>query len=336
MARTRWTDKLLHEVAYMHHTLGYPILKIADLLKKDRTVVGRMLKAAKQREIVRTFVIPPIPAKELSALGNEVRRWFDLEDVVLVPGREDLMADPGPKEKEALVYEIALTAARYLQDHLRDGEVLAIPWGRMTSYIAKMLRPERPLPNLIVIPMVGVMGVEADPVGWSFEANALAVQIAAAFGGRAWQLPAPAVADRRSYKTIIRHPLVRRALSTLKEATTAVVPIAPVDPRESTVVRMGFLSQAQVEELQRRGAVGEIASHWWFDTQSNPIQEVETYPIGLGLEGLQRMVEQDRRVITVVGTSERRIRPLWVALQAGFVNTLITDHITAERLLELG
>jgi DNA-binding transcriptional regulator LsrR (DeoR family) len=144
------------------------------------------------------------------------------------------------------------------------------------------------------------------------------------------------VAEPDSYGVLVHHPLVHEAVKKLREATTAVVPIAPVDPEDSTVVRMGLLSRVQVEKLQAQGAVGEIASHWWFDKRGNPLNEEGSHPIGLGLEGLQAMVERGRRVMAVVGASERRIPPLWVALQAGFVNTLITDHLTAERLLALG
>jgi deoxyribonucleoside regulator len=335
----RWTDDHLFKVAWMHYREGLAPDEIGARIGKAPSTVRKMLKRAKEQGIVQIGIVPRIQLKELEHLRHRVRGWFELVDVQLVPGREDLMEDPCPQEKqperEVLVFSIAQAAARYLEDQLKDRDVLAVPWGRMLSYISRQLQPTRTLPGLVAVPMVGVMGVEADPVGWSFEANTIAAQIAAAFGGRAWQLPAPAVADRPCYKALLRHPLVSRALEKLAEATVAVVPIAPVDPENSTVVRMGLLKKEQVERLKGRGAVGEIASHWWFTQEGEPLTDEGSFPIGLGLEGLRRMVEQNRQVIAVVGASEQRIKPLWVALQQGLVNTLITDHITAERLLEL-
>lgn len=315
---------------------GLTPVQIAEIIDRHPATARKMLQRAEELGIVRSIVVPRAP-KELEALRQQVRDRFYLRDVHLVAGREDLMKDPCPPEKqadrEALVMLIARAAARYLEENLREDDILGVPWGRMLSYITRQLQPTQALPSLIVVPMEGVMGVEADPVGWSFEANTIAAQIAAAFGGRAWQLPAPAVANPQCYKALIKHPLVSRALEKLQQATVAIVPIAPVDPRDSTVARMGLLERRKVEELKAQGATGEIASHWGFDVEGNPLIDKDTRPIGLGLEGLRQMVEREDQVIAVVGASKARIEPLWVALQQGFVNTLVTDSITAEHLL---
>lgn len=339
MRRDRWTDELLFEVARMRYEEGLTPAQIGAKIGRVAATVRKMVKEAEKRNIVQTIVIPSLPQGH-EALRQEVREWFDLQEVGLVPGREDLMKDPCPEEKqrdrEALVMLIARAAARYLEDHLDEGDVLAVPWGRMLSYISRQLRPSRARTGLVVVPMEGAMGVEAHRVAWSFEANAIASQVAAALGGRAWQLPAPAAADPQCYEDIVQHPLVHKALEKLQQASVAVVPIAPVDPENSTVVRMELLRQDQVERLRERGAVGEIASHWWFNEAGEPLTDEGSCPIGLGLDGLRRMVDQDERVIAVVGASEQRLKPLWVALRSALVNTLITDHVTAERLLELG
>ena len=79
--------------------------------------------------------------------------------------------------------------------------------------------------------------------------------------------------------------------------------------------------------------MGEIASHWWFDRYGSIVEEEEHHAIGLGLDGLSRMVTRRAKVIAVVGASRDRISPLKVALDHGLVNTLITDHITARVLV---
>jgi DNA-binding transcriptional regulator LsrR (DeoR family) len=96
---------------------------------------------------------------------------------------------------------------------------------------------------------------------------------------------------------------------------------------------MGLLSEDTVRSLVGRGAVGEIASHWWFDLQGRIVAEEEKHALGLGLDGLSRMVARRARVIAVVGASRERVLPLKVALNHCLVNTLITDHITARELL---
>ena len=113
----------------------------------------------------------------------------------------------------------------------------------------------------------------------------------------------------------------------------AIVPLAPADPERSTVVQMGLVTKGTVKSLVARGAVGEIASHWWFDSQGQIVDQDRTYAVGLGLDGLADMVDRRDKVIAVVGAGRERIRPLKVALINRLANVLITDHISAQILL---
>ena len=318
------------ELAIRYYELGQSVDELAADLNVDQSTVRRRLSQAKRDGLVRTLVVPPLDSTELTRLEQDVRYKYELEDVVLVVGRDDILdmtEETAPKE--AMVLSIAQAAARYLEEHLTNRDTLVAPWGRMANYIARQLRPPRPLPGLTVVPMVGVLALEHNP----FDANILSSSIASQFGGRSFLLPAPAVVEGRLGKIIEGLPLVQRVKALYEEATAAIVPLASPDPERSTVVRMGLLSGDTVRDLLVRGAVGEIASHWWFDRHGEVVEEGKEHAVGLGLEGLYHMVARRARVIAVVGASRERIFPLKVALDCGLVNTLITDHITARELL---
>lgn len=318
------------ELAVRYHELGQTVDELAATLGVDQSTVRRRLSQAKKEGLVRTLVVPPLDYAELTRLEQDVRYRYDLEDVVLVVGREDILdmkRETAPKE--ALVLTIAQAAARYLEDHLTNRDTLLVPWGRMSNYIARQLRPPRPLPGVTVVPMIGVLALEYNP----FDANILAASIASKFGGRSLLLPAPAVVDKKLGKIIEALPLVQRVKTQYEEATVAIVPLASLDPERSTVVQMGLRSGDTVRGLAKRGAVGEIASHWWFDPYGQIVEEEENHSIGLGLDGLSRMVARRAKVIAVVGASRERITPLKVALNHGLVNALITDHVTAKVLV---
>ena len=318
------------ELAIRHHELGQSVDELAATLGVDQSTVRRRLSQAKKEGLIRTLVVPPLDSPELTRLEQDVRYRYELEDVVLVVGREDILemeTDTAPKE--ALVFTIAQAAARYLEEHLTNRDTLLVPWGRMANYVSRQLRPPRPLPGITVVPMVGVLALEHNP----FDANILAAAIASKFGGRSILLPAPAMVDKKLGKTIETLPLVQRVKALYEEATAAIVPLASLNPEHSTVVQMGLRSSDTVRGLAERGAVGEIASHWWFDPYGNIVEEEEHHAIGLGLDGLSRMVTRRAKVIAVVGASRERIAPLKVALDHSLVNTLITDHITARVLV---
>ncbi len=320
----------LADLAIRHYELNQSVDDLAADFGVDQSTITRRLSRARKEGLVQTLVIPPLDYEQLTKLEQDVRYEFELEDVVLVRGRAEFL-DMKTEEnaaKEALVLSIAQAAARYLEQYLTNRDTLLVPWGRMSYYIARQLRPPQHLPGLRVMPMVGLFGLEDHP----FESNILASHIATLFGGHSILLPAPAVVAKESTRTIETLPLVQRVRSLYEEATVAIVPLAQPDPDNSNVVRMGLLSGDAVKDLIRRGAVGEVAS-WWFDQNGNHVEDRENDAIGLGLNGLSRMVKNRARVIAVVGATRERIRPLQVALSHGLVNTLISDHITAKELL---
>ena len=330
ISRSRRSSGDLVDVAIRHYELGEPIDALAADRGVDQSTIRRWLSRAKKEGLIRTLVVPPLSDEENTRLRQDVRYAFELEDVVTVPGRDDVL-DVGDEsaQKEALVFSIAQAAAIYLEDHLTNKDILLVPWGRMANYIARQIKAPRPLPGLTVVPMEGVMGVDDDP----FEANILASSIASKFGGHSLLLPAPAVVDSKLGQIIEALPLVTRVMELYREATAAIVPLAAPNLERSTVVRTGLLSVERLKDLIARGAVGEIASHWWFDSQGKIVGEGQIHPIGLGLDGLSEMVSRRAKVIAVVGGSRERVPSLKVALRHGLANVLITDHVSAQLLL---
>ena len=320
----------LIDVAIRHYELGETIDALASDHGVDQSTIRRWLSRARKEGIIQTLVVQALDDEEKVRLRQDVRYKYELDQVITVPGRADVLeASDEAAPKEAVVLSIANAAARYLEDHLTNRDILLVPWGRMANYIARQIKAPRPLPGLTVVPMEGVMGVEYDPS----EANILASAIASKFGGRSLLLPAPAVVDKEVSKVIVDLPLVKRVTELYKKATMAIVPLAPADPERSTVVQMGLVTKGTVKSLVARGAVGEIASHWWFDSQGQIVDQDRTYAVGLGLDGLADMVDRRAKEIAVVGAGRERIRPLKVALINRLANVLITDHISAQILL---
>jgi DNA-binding transcriptional regulator LsrR (DeoR family) len=128
--------------------------------------------------------------------------------------------------------------------------------------------------------------------------------------------------------------LVARVLDQTQRANVVITPIAAADPETSTIVRQGLATPEEVSYAMAHGAVGEIASFWWFDRLGRLVEIPNARPIGLGLKGLADVVRDDRKVVAVVAASRARIAPLKVALEQELVNALITDQVTAQELLK--
>lgn len=324
-------DALLFEIAKLHYEAGLSQAQVADRMGLTRVKVNRLLQAARDRGIVRVLVVPRIGHAYLRAIEDELKTAYDLQDALLVPGREEMLdGSLNSNTQEAIVERLAYVAAEYLDRHLTDDDILCINWGRVTRSVVDHLRPSRTLPGLTVLPLLGSLSAQPEP----FEANVLAQEIASAYGADFNWLIAPAIVrDVRQKRVALELPLVKSTLAQINRATIAITAIAPADPIAATVVRRGWLAADEIRALIDRGAIGEICS-WWFDADGNEVRDDQIYPIGLGLAGLKEMVQQGKKVIAVVGADRSRLEPVHAALSGKIVNVLITDHITAQYLIK--
>src|SRR5438270_634637 len=150
----------------------------------SRQTVSKALQKAKERGIVRISIVPDLRTGYLRNLTREVRRKLNLDDLVLVPGRnfDNVSVDATLDE---VVAEIGIAAADYLDQLLKDSDVLAVSGGRtFMRNVVRYLKPSRSLPNLQVVSTIGF--VEART---SFgDANLIAYDIAQAYGAlHVWQ-----------------------------------------------------------------------------------------------------------------------------------------------------
>jgi DNA-binding transcriptional regulator LsrR (DeoR family) len=255
--RTRAEDEALtFHIAWKYFCEEKTTQEVADELRVERSFVSRRLKEARLRGMVHILVTPPVRVQELRGLERRLKSQFPLAEAVVLPGREDVMDAEESPDKESVVLACCQAAAQWLADTLKDGETLAVPWGRVASYIAgqlNQLAPSSSLKNLVTVPIVGVTGVTTHP----FEANTIAARIAATLGGRSLLLAAPAVVTPEQYEVVAQLPLVRRVLERVRGADVVITPVAAADPRTSTVVRQGLARPEEIEYLMEQGAVGQ-------------------------------------------------------------------------------
>ena len=85
-----------------------------------------------------------------------------------------------------------------------------------------------------------------------------------------------------------------------------------------------------LDNLVELGAVGDIALRF-FDKEGNPINsELNDRIIGITLKQLR----QARRVVGVSGGADK-IQAIRAAMLGGYINVLITDNKTGEKLVAL-
>jgi len=90
-----------------------------------------------------------------------------------------------------------------------------------------------------------------------------------------------------------------------------------------------IISQSELDDLLAHGAVGDIALRY-FDVEGRCVEsEINDRIIGITLEQLKR----GPKVVAASGGPEK-VPAIRAALRGGLIDVLVTDSVTAGRLLE--
>ena len=124
---------------------------------------------------------------------------------------------------------------------------------------------------------------------------------------------------------------MKRALSLARRADVALVGIGAPSPEVYSLLRAGYLDQEELAQLRGQGVVGDICARH-YDAHGHMLDiELNRRIVGIELEALHN-IEQ---VIGVAG-GEAKAEAILGALRGGHVNVLVTDDVTAKKVLALG
>ena len=245
-------DLLTVRVAELYYDEAKTQDEIGAILKISRWKVGRLLTHARETGVVRIEIVHP-RARRLG-LEREVVERFGLSDAVIVPVDED-----------AELERVAQAAADHLTALRPVPRTLGVSWGRTLTAVADAL-PEGWANGVSVVQLNGGVSLNRRSGG----AASLAMTIAQRAGGQAALLPSPAILERIETKQAIEADrTVAGILEQAADAQTYLYSAGPADVT-SAHVENGYLTAADVEELARRGAVGDVLGRY-IDADGNVV-----------------------------------------------------------------
>jgi DNA-binding transcriptional regulator LsrR (DeoR family) len=128
---------------------------------------------------------------------------------------------------------------------------------------------------------------------------------------------------------MLKDRYVQEATTLFKSVTMALVGIGAVEPSKLLAASGNVFSPQELRSLSSRGAVGDICLRF-FDAAGLPVHTpLNDRVISMELSQLKQV----RRVVGVAG-GKRKTAAIRGALAGGWVNVLITDRSTAERLIQ--
>jgi deoxyribonucleoside regulator len=290
--------------------------EIGAILGLTRWKVGRLLASAKQRGFIRIEIVHP-RARRLGLERALVER-FGLADAVVVPVG-DAVAESEVLERVASAAADHLTALRPVP------RTLAISWGRTLLAVANALG-DGWAAGVNVVQMNGGVSVNRR----SGTAAATAIEIARKSGGGATLLPSPAILERLETKLSIESDRTVAGILELAAEADTYLYSAGAASASSAHIESGYLDVDDMDELIRRGAVGDVVGRY-IDADGmivDPALDART--VGLPLDRLRSA----RRAIAVVAGAAK-VPVARAVVTSGLCTALVTDETTANALLDL-
>lgn len=306
----------LAQIASLYYDQGKNQQEIAAQMGISRSAISRLLTEARQKGIV--DIIVHYPWRTSSALEQALMNTFNLKGAqVLI--RED-------KSYEEMLHGLGVLASQYLDTILRDGLIVGISWG---TALYQMIRnmPHRMLRGVEVVQLIGATGSENNPTDGPILAQLLAERL----GGVCRYLYAPLIVEDEAVREVLLQDRnIRETMKRARQADVALVGIGCSHPSLYSLLRAGYVDEAETERIRSAGAVGDVcAQHYSLSGQWLDI-DINRRTIGISLDTLSTI----ETIIGVAGSSQKG-QAILGALRGGYINVLITDDRAAQAVLAL-
>lgn len=305
-------DVDLLRVAELYYEHSMTQEEIAKQLTLTRWKVGRMLKEARERGIVKIEIVHP--RARLRGLEAQLRDRYSLQEAIIVPSHGD---------SESQRRAVARAAADCLSDLRPTPAVLGVSWGRTMDDVAASISPG------------WARGVEVVQVNGSItlgrhtSGRPVCTELARQGPGTARLLAAPAIVEKPETKrAIVADTSVRQVLETARAADVLLFSLGALSA-DSVLVECGYLTPKDVARLRVMGAVGDVLGRF-IDAEGNEVSsDLSERTVALEIEDIRQAP-----VAIAVASGAEKASVARAALVTGLCNILVADSDTVTGILQ--
>jgi len=317
MANNTERDEILAFVAEKYYLEDHKQTDIAEMIGLTRSAISRMLTEAREKGIVEIVVHYPFQYNQ--ELENKLNRNFGLKHVAVVefsrqPNYDDLRK------------QLGIAASKLLSNIIEPGYQIGIAWGTTVQATIEAFESS-PIPDTKVVQLVGVLGSTRH----AYSAQTLVERLAHKISAEGKYLYSPFIVEsEETASSLLKDPSVMQAISNAKECDIALMGIGTTKPKYCSLYKGDHISLAELEKIQSANAVGDVcALHFELN---GALAQVDFHQrrIGTSVEAL-RAIDIRLGVAGDINKSEAILG----AIRGGFINSLVTDNLTALRILEL-
>lgn len=307
---------LMIKVAKLYYESGLTQEAISRQLRISRPTISRLMQDAINQGIVKITITQD--SEKFAEIEKQLCDIYGLLEVIITD-----VSDPNSNSEVSK--ELGLTAAYYFSRMVKDGDAIGLTWGTTLSAMIDNLKSTK-IRNVIVVQLVGGLG-EPDS---NTHATDLVRRISLTLGATVRLMPAPGIVSSTELARLLRSDrYIASAIENVSKVDIVFAGIGGLTKNALLVRDETIITWNEVKALMDRGAVGEIGLHF-YDIQGNLVDsDLEERVIGIRLDELKTI----DRIVAIAGGTEK-VDAIIGAVRGKFINTLITDVLTAKRLLD--
>ena len=288
---------------------------IATVLGTTRSNVSRMLKQARDLGIVEIRIVDP--ARRDHQLERALRDRFPLVDARILEVAPDTDVLPG----------VGRLAVRWLEETLRDGQVVALSWGQTLEAMVQAVDGLSRRDVEVVQLVGGLSSLDSAATG-----QELVRELSERMGARHRYLHAPALfGSAEALAMLLRERTIAAALDMAKRADIAIVGIGTpgIGSSEALLTALGLTPEERAAFDAAR-PVGDVCGRY-YDLAGRAVGGV------VGERVLAVTLDDLRAVPTVTGVAAGRdkARGILGALHGRIIDVLVCDQAAARAVLSL-
>ncbi|MBU9724934.1 sugar-binding transcriptional regulator [Diplocloster modestus] len=304
----------LYRVLKKYFLLRMNQKEIAQSENLSNATISRMInKAVDMGYVSYTLNLPVITQFDLE---QEIKEKYHLDYVSVAHVDID--------EPNIIARDVSLAVADYLNQIVRDGDIIGLSWGNTLARVAENLRPK----NVSDVTIVGLNGGVSRNATSTGAENILA-KFAKNYRAVGYSLPVPSFVDNSEIaKALNSDSKIREIFELIHKANILLFSVGKIR-EDSVLIQSGYFTEQDYKTLKEEGYVGDICSRYFRQDGTHLDNELYNRVIGISLEEVK---QKDKRICVVM--DEDKIKGLKGALAGGYINCLFLDEKSARKLVE--
>lgn len=308
-------DLLSIEVATMYYEYDKTQQEIAKELNISRPTISKLLKYAKEQQFIQITIKKPVEA--IHSLETRLKEIFGLKDVRVAYTNHSMT------NTEHLLTALGKEASFYLNEVVEDGMRIGISWGETLYHMAKELQP-KDIQGIEIVQLKGGMNlIHADT-----HDQKIMMDFVKNFHAKGQYVPLPIIfGSEKTKHAMMEERQIKYISDKMANVDIALYTIGNVS-KNSLLYKTNAITEEEYAYLEKH-AICDICSRFIDEKGEIVLEELDSRTFGISLKQLKNST-----MSILIANGEAKLEGIYTALKQGIPNVLITDSMTAIKLLE--